>query len=147
MGQHGEIEAPGRLAMKSRGAIFALDRFKERQFLVALEADREIAKISAEPHSQPGRQCIQIGAPAFGRIENGPLSNPSIDVHGLYCICFTVEGETLILGEKPTGCAARLPVEPYRQVERLDQIGHIQTDAIRRLVAAQRIAQLVVAGA
>ena len=67
-------------------------------------------------------------------------------VHVLYCIGIAIDRQALVFGEQPASCAARLLVDPQRQIERLDQIDKIDTDTPGRLVAAQRVANLVLAG-
>ncbi|MFN5244304.1 MAG: hypothetical protein ACK5B7_07700 [Novosphingobium sp.] len=73
------------------------------------------------------------------------LGDSTISVHVLYRIGIAIEGEALILREQPPGCAARLLVKSHRQVERLNQICKIDADAGRRLVAAERFTQAILA--
>lgn len=75
------------------------------------------------------------------------LGNRMRAVHVLYRIGIAIEGETLILRKEPPGCAARLLVEPHRQIERQDQVGKVNADARRGLVTAKGFAQPVLAAA
>jgi len=74
---------------------------------------------------------------------NDARTQLALNVHVLYRKCFTVQGEAFALLEKPAGCAARLTVKSHRQVHRLDEIRHVNADALRRLIAAQRVTQPV----
>jgi hypothetical protein len=132
---------------KSRGATFALDRLEERQRLVAGEQKRRIRQVWLEAYPEPARQAGSLDAPAFGSIVHLVRTHRSTFVHGLYRILLAIEDERLVLREQPPGCAARLLVEPHRQVERLDEVGEIHANAARGLIAAQGVADAVVAAA
>ena len=146
LGQGGKVEfAGGRLA-KSRRATFALDRLEERQLAIGFDHDRHVAEVRAEPHPHPARQRRQAHAPAFGGVVDRVGTDRPTSVHGLYRIRIAIDHQPLILCEDPASCAARLLVEPHRQIERLDQVGKIDADPARGLIAAQRFAQFVLAG-
>ena len=64
-----------------------------------------------------GWTYASVGAPAFRRVIKLARQQIFTGVHDLYHIGVAVDREGLVLREEPAGCAARLLVEPDRQVE------------------------------
>ena len=96
---------------------------------------------------QPAFQRFDIDTPPFRHIANIICAYHEAFVHDLYSARFAVEGECAALLEQPASCAARLLVEPDRQIECHDDIGQIDADAGIGLIATDTVAHAVLADA
>lgn len=143
--QQAEVERLGRA--KSRRATPALERRDEGQRRVAFEQQGRVRQVGLKGNPEPARQARPLDAPAFRRVVDLAGPERGVSVHGLYRILLAVKDKRLVLRKQPAGCAARLLVEPDRQIEGLDEIREVDADAAGCLVPAQGIADAVAAAA